>query len=329
MDEVSNDQSDERTSAAVVPVSESESKAAGSDGDGAEVTVARSNDTSTGSKVLGSSTGAKVISSTWKDPLRGTGVAQIRYEFRCKVCQLSSKAPEIYKSLHELIFAHNMSWTSAMGEANLMIRQAGYHISPINIVNMSGHFNRHIKIESPVIAAIAHIGGADGHNTSAPAAVAEVASIIEASPAAMSDIDDYKNLDTLRQRITHQLEKLGQQLDVIDPKTNTKKLDKWALDLYVKVSKEVRASINDLNDMRKSERLMNNVVQTLLDRLTFAIIPQLLSEYSTIVEELYHAKVPPEIVMRIDDRLRRKTAEIIATTARSAVTEVQRQFKLK
>jgi hypothetical protein len=219
-----------------------------------------------------------------------------------------------------------MSWNQAMNEVNTYIKQHGMQLQMLNTMNMSGHFNKHIQIEDPVVAAYDKFD----QNVATPPIPAAVRALVPlVNNAHQSDVDDYRNMDAIRQKITAQLEKLEAQLDVVDPKTNQKKLDKWALELYTKVVKETRACIVDLNDMRKSERLMNSVVQALLDRLTFAIIPQLLSEYTMVVEELDHAQVPKALVDRIDDRLRRKTAEIIANTARAAVTEVQRQFRLR
>ena len=256
------------------------------------------------------------------NPLAGIGVAQLRYEYRCKICQLSSKAPSLYRKIHELVFNDHMSYNAAMNDVNTYIRQHGMSLTLLNIVNVSGHFKKHIQVEEAVATAIRTM-----ENPIVPAVVQAIAPLVQ--KGIQDGLDDFRSLENLRHGITAQLEKLQDQLDVIDPKTNLKRLDKWSLDLYVKVVRETRAVIGDLNEMRRSEKLMNNVVQTLLDRLTFAIIPQLLDEYKLIAEELESCKIPTEIVVRIDERLRRKTAEIIVQTTRAAVMEVQRQFKLK
>jgi hypothetical protein len=255
------------------------------------------------------------------NPLEGMGVVQLRYEYRCKICQLSSKAPTLYRRIHELVYNDHMTYGQAMNEVNTYIKQHGMQLTMLNAVNVTGHFKKHIEVEEAVAVAIRN------EPAYVPPAVAAIAPL--AQKAAQDGLDDFRNLEILRHGITTQLEKLQGQLDIVDPKTNQLKLDKWSLDLYVKVVRETRAVIGDLNEMRRSEKLMNNVVQTLLDRLTFAIIPQLLEEYKLIAEELESCKIPTDIVVRIDERLRRKTAEIIVQTTRAAVTEVQRQFKLR
>lgn len=254
-------------------------------------------------------------------PLNGLGIAQLRYEYRCKICQLSSKAPTLYRKIHEYIFNDQMSYNQAMNEVNTYIKQHGMQLTFLNIVNVTGHFKKHIQVEEAVAAAIV----TQPHEI--PKAVKAMVPLTER--AVQDGLDDFRNLEILRTGITTQLEKLQNQLDVVDPKTNQLKLDKWSLDLYVKVVRETRAVINDLNEMRRSEKLMNNVVQTLLDRLTFAIIPQLLDEYKLIAEELESCRIPTDVIIRIDERLRRKTAEIIVQTTRAAVHEVQRQFRLR
>ena len=258
------------------------------------------------------------------NPLAGIGVVQLRYEYRCKICQLSSKAPSLYRRIHELVYNDHMSYNASMNEINTYIKQHGMQLTMLNIVNVSGHFKKHIQVEEAIAVAI---------NAMEPAAIVP-RSVTEtlaplAAKAVEAGLDDFRHMEQLRNGITTQLEKLQEQLEVVDPKTNIKRLDKWSLDLYVKVVRETRGVINDLNEMRRSEKLMNNVVHTLLDRLTFSIIPQLLEEYKLIAEELENYKIPNEIVVRIDERLRRKTSEIIVQTTRAAVTEVQRQFKLK
>lgn len=261
------------------------------------------------------------------NPLAGMSVAQIRYEYRCKICQLSSKAPTLYRKIHELVYNDRMSYNAAMNEINTYIKQHGMQLTMLNIVNVSGHFKKHIEVESAIAMAIQTMDASPAPPLAPRAAEEALAPL--AAKAVEAGLDDFRHMEKLRNGITIQLEKLQEQLEVIDPKTNTRKLDKWSLDLYIKVVRETRAVVNDLNDMRRSEKLMNNVVQTLLDRLTFSIIPQLLEEYKLIAEELENCKIPTEIVIRIDERLRRKTAEIIVQTTRSAVMEVQRQFKLK
>lgn len=257
------------------------------------------------------------------NPLEGMGIVQLRYEYRCKICQLSSKAPTLYRRIHELVYNDRMSYGQAMNEINTYIKQHGMQLTMLNAVNVTGHFKKHIQVEEAIATSIRQMES----QPPPPPAVQAIAPM--AQRAVQDGLDDFRNLETLRNAITVQLEKLQGQLDVLDPKTNQYKLDKWSLDLYVKVVRETRSIIGDLNEMRRSERLMNNVVQTLLDRLTFAIIPQLLDEYKLIAEELENCKIPSDVVLRIDERLRRKTAEIIVQTTRAAVTEVQREFRLR
>lgn len=254
------------------------------------------------------------------NPLEGMGVVQLRYEYRCKICQLSSKAPTLYRKIHELVYDDHMSYSQAMNEVNTYIKQHGMQLTMLNAVNVTGHFKKHIQVDEAIAIAV-HAAAY------VPPVVAALGPL--AQRAAKDGLDDFNNMETLRHGITAQLEKLQSQLDVVDPKTNQLRLDKWSLDLYVKVVRETRAVITDLNEMRRSEKLMNNVVQSLLDRLTFAIIPQLLEEYKLIAEELESCKIPRDIVIRIDERLRRKTSEIIIQTTRAAVTEIQRQYKLR
>lgn len=250
---------------------------------------------------------------------------QVKYEYRCKICQLSVRAPSLYRRVHELVLKDKASYGQALNEVNTYIKQHGLDIKLLNMVNMSGHFSKHINIAQRVALVVAQ---AQPAAQQLPVPVQQqVTQLVRQTVG--NEVDDFNNLDDIRVRITNQLYKLEGQLEVIDPKDNKVKFDKMALQLYMSLVGEIRACIGDLNKMRQSERLMNTVVQQLLDRMTFAIIPQLLEEYAVITDELRHNRVPDDIIKMVDERLRMKTAQIIAQTARAAVTEIQRQFKLR
>jgi hypothetical protein len=222
------------------------------------------------------------------------------------------------------VLKDRQSYGSALADINAYITQHGLDLKLLNMVNMSGHFGKHISMKQRVALVVTQAQPAPAPLNQQVQAIAPML-----AAAIGTEVDDFRNLEDIRRRITNQMLNLEGQLQVIDPKTNQLRLDKMALSLFVTLTSETRACINDLNKMRQSERLMNTVVQQLLDRMTFAIIPQLLEEYSVIGEELRHHRVEPDVVRMIDERLRTKTAQIIATTARAAVTEVQRQFKLR
>jgi hypothetical protein len=231
--------------------------------------------------------------------------------------------------LHELVLRDKRSYQSAMNEANTYIKQHGLDIALFNMVNMSGHFGKHINIQQQVALAVSRTQMAP---TPPPAGAIQAQQQVTAIAlkSAENDLDDFKNLDDLRKRLTGILYKLEGQLEAQDPKDNNKlKLDRWAVQLYTSLVSEARACISDLNKMRANERLINTVIQQFLDKMTFSIIPQLLEEYEVVIKELRHAGVPEKTVQLIDERLRLKTATIIANTARAAVVEVQRQFKLR
>lgn len=293
------------------------------DSDDQEVAGGESDGTESGPEVLAEPAESKALAVTGA-PASGTDHDVVRFEYRCKICQLSVRLPSLYRRVHELVLRDKMSYTDAMAEVNSYIKQHNLGIKLLNMVNMSGHFSKHINISQRVALAVARSNQAP---SPPPSAVRDVAPL--AIKAAETDVDDFKNLDELRRRLTGVLEKLETQLENKDAATGAMKLDRWNVQLFVSIISEARACVNDLNKMRQSERLMNTVVQQLLERMTFAIIPQLLEEYKVVCDELRHAKVPDKTVDLIDERLRTKTAQIIAQTARAAVVEVQRQFKLR
>lgn len=257
---------------------------------------------------------------------RNLDFTQIRYEFRCKICRLSQEHPELYLQIHEMVLKERLTYTAALQKANHYIEEKQLGIALLNIVNIGSHFRKHIGADQRVAMVIA--------NEIEPPSFAPAPKVAKAMQRMVEEhvgdeVDDFRNLDNIRSRLTTQLDVLETQLNTVDPLTKATRLSHQAVGLYKELIGEIRNCINDLNKMRQSERLIKTVVQQLLDRMTFAIIPQLLDEYTIISEELAHHGTALEVVRNIDERLRTKTAQIIATTARAAVVEVQRTFKLK
>lgn len=252
---------------------------------------------------------------------------RVRWEYRCKICQLAIKLPTIYQKLHDLILKDKRSYNSSVAEVNAYIAQHRLRVHPLNMPNILTHFKKHIGIETQVQLAISRQNMTPVVPTQAQVAQQVLQPTV--IDAVGDEVDDFNNLNELRVRITNVLRRLELQLDVMDPATQQVRLDKFAVQSFVALTAETRACIQDLNKMRQSERLLNTVAQTLLDRLTFAIIPQLMEEYKVVTQELAEQGVSPEIVQRVDFRLRTKMSEIITNTARGAILEIRRQFKLK
>lgn len=254
------------------------------------------------------------------------GFSQLRYEFRCKICRLSQEHPELYIQIHEMVLKERLTYTAALQRANHYIEEHQLGIALLNIVNIGSHFRKHIGADQRVAMVISQ--EIEPPSFSPPPKVAKAMQKMVDEHVG-DEVDDFRNLDNIRSRLTAQLDVLENQLNTVDPVTKATRLSHQAVGLYKELIGEIRNCINDLNKMRQSERLIKTVVQQLLDRMTFAIIPQLLDEYTIIAEELSHHGTPTEIVRNIDERLRTKTAQIIATTARAAVVEIQRTFKLR
>lgn len=252
-----------------------------------------------------------------------------RWEYRCKICQLAIKFPTLYKMLHDLVLKDCMSYNAAVVEVNSYIKQHRLEINTFNMMNILTHFNRHVDIKSARTELI--IAHKSGSTEIAPSAVRPLQKYVDGlvEAKARSEADDYENMDEIRRRVTAVMQKLMDELEEKDQVDGTLRMSKHGMQLFIGLVGETRNCINDLNKMRQSEKLMNTVVQELLDRMTFAIVPQLLSEYRSLSEELRSRGVGQDVIDMADLRLRTKTHEIIVTTARAAISEVQRRFKLR
>lgn len=73
---------------------------------------------------------------------------------------------------------------------------------------------------------------------------------------------------------------------------------------------------------------MNLVIKSLVEKNSYEIVSQLSREYDQIKRDLADAGVAQDVIIRIDQGLRMKLAEVVATTARAAVEQVVRSYKL-
>jgi hypothetical protein len=248
---------------------------------------------------------------------------QAVFQFRCKICNLSKSHSPIYEELHRKVIVEHMKLSSAQEFVNSRLKDSpGFQ--PLNMANLSVHFSRH----APVKARAAYEISRQESSRSAELLpnTSEVVQMIEARVG--TEVDDFKDMAALRTKLQEKLQLVEATIVQEDPSTGNKGVNRLSLQVYTEVIKEVRACINDLNKMRQSERLMSSIVKALVDRMTFNVIPQLMDEYKLVTEAMHDKGVDPIIVKMVDERLRLRLAQIIGETARNAVVDVSREFKI-
>jgi hypothetical protein len=251
----------------------------------------------------------------------------IKFQFRCKICIYLKTNPAIYDMIHNAVLRDHFSYSATIAYINKYLADNDIDLPPLNLVNFSTHFKMHV---SPETAGIIAAKGCDIVTTAIQKANPgnkTLASVAQSIQDSGSEQDDFKNMDDVRKKITQVMEVLHSQLEEVDVDGQLK-LNRVSVELFIRLISEVRACIAELSKMRQSEKLMRMVVQTIIDKVQLSIAPQLIDEFAVIAEELKEIGLDSETITKIDNRLRSRTAHIIATTSRSAVHDVQRKFKL-
>jgi hypothetical protein len=194
---------------------------------------------------------------------------------------------------------------------------------PLNKVNVCKHFNLHAPTKAKTAMALTK--AVSTHAIMGKRTMASPELVKMVTEKVNQDVGDFNDLSSIRDKLLDKLQSLDNHI------TNTGEdgqMDRWAVQLYSTLAAEIRACVVDLNKMRQSERLMKSVVQTLLDKLMLGVTPLLLDEYDVIINALRDKGIDTGFVDMIDERLRTRTAKIMTDTARMAVMEVSKQFKI-
>jgi hypothetical protein len=234
---------------------------------------------------------------------------------------------DLYKELHFHVLEVGSSHNRAMNLVNSRIDTDGLDIVKLNNQNMSVHFSSHIMLTDKTP------GQTGNYLAPGQSKLSEINSEVSGYVEDIvrrkvgNEINDYLNLDYLRAQLMDKLEFLD-QIVTKETEDGKKFVDIETLDRYVSVVKEIRACIIDLNKIRQSKQLMNVIIRSLIEKNTFAIVQQLSKEYDTTKAAMVAAGVPEDVATRLDLSQRIRLAEVVATTARAAVEEVTKAYKL-
>lgn len=251
---------------------------------------------------------------------------QVVFEFRCKICKMANTHPELYKDLHSQILEVGSSMNRAMNYINARIDNEQIPLAKLNNQNMGVHFSSHITIPDRVNSELSKLTVASNPTLTSvnPAIGYEIEDMVRRRVG--NDVNDYLNLDQLRSQMMEKLEILDEVVTV--EKDDKKLIDFDALTQYTSLIKEIRATIVDLNKIRSSKQLMNMVIKSLVEKQTFQVVRELSREYDQVKQDLLAAGVDQAVVVRVDQQMRVRLAEIVATTARSVIDDVSKAYKL-
>jgi hypothetical protein len=259
-------------------------------------------------------------------PKVSSELAPLLFEYRCKICQMARSCPDIFKDLHTQVLEVGSSLNRAMNFINARIDQEQIPIPKLNNQNMAVHFASHISLPERVNVELSK----NGYQTQ-PALKdvnPEMGYFIEdmVRRKVGNEVNDYLNLDSLRARMDEKLELLD---TIIEKDVNgTKVIDVPALQIYSKLVSEIRACIVDLNKIRQGKQLMNTIIQSLIEKYVFEVARQLTKEYDQVQKDLVENGLSDTEAIKITQNLKMQAATIVAQTARNAVADVLRAYKL-
>jgi hypothetical protein len=248
------------------------------------------------------------------------------YEYRCKICKLAEDDAELFKELHAYVLDAGMSHSRAMGIINGKIEKEYQYLSKLNAQNMSTHFSTHVSIVDRVNTELSKVAGTSLSTVSTNANMA-VEDMIRRKVG--NEVSDYLNLDHLRTQITDKLAMIDTAINTRYEASDGKSVDLEYISTYARLAGEIRGCINDLNKIRQSRQLMSTVIKSLLERYTFDVAKQITREYDSVQKDLIKLGLDEGDAVRVVQGLKVSAAQIVAQTARAAVEDVLKTYKLQ
>jgi len=282
---------------------------------------------------------------------KSVGVDALIFEHRCKICQLSKEAPDLFKELHELILVQSWLRSRAMNVINTKIREEGRPLKILNSVNMTMHFNKHVQLDERVATAV---NKAESQTPEvsvvprrprladiAPEAAGAVEQMLDQKVG--SELQDYSNLNDLIEIAREKLSLLDQHIEVetsigpdgqpqigSDGKPIVRKgLSLEALQVYTKLISELRNCIVDLNKVRRSGSLMLLAMRSLAEKFSRSSSIQMIAEFEAVATLCRKHNIPESEIMHAVEGLKMRTVDILIDNARIAIDEVMAQYKIK
>jgi hypothetical protein len=214
-----------------------------------------------------------------------------------------------------------------MNVMNDRIDKQVLNISKLNNQNMSVHFNSHISLAERMTteAAKAVASGNPALKDINPEVGMFVEDMVRRKLG--NDVNDYLNLDRIRSMLTEKLELLDGMVARTELNGDVK-VDYDAMPHYVAIVREIRKCVTDVNKIRQSKQLVSLVIKSLVEKNTIDIVRQMAREHDQVMKDLLAAGVAESIVNDTKLKLGMRLAEVVAVTARNAVSDVMRSYRL-
>jgi hypothetical protein len=234
---------------------------------------------------------------------------------------------DLFKELHQLVLESNLSQTRAMMIINDHIEKRNLQIAKLNNQNMVTHFSNHISLSDRMANEVLKTTA-----TKDQALVdvdPEVGEYVEDMVRRKlgNDVNDYLQLDRIRAMLMEKLEVLDGVVIESELDGSTK-VDYEAMPHYVTMIREIRKCIVDVNKIRQSKQLISLIIKSLVEKNTLDIVRQMAREHEQIMKDLLDDGVPDTVVQKTRMKLGMRLAEVVAVTARNAVTDIMRSYKL-
>lgn len=249
----------------------------------------------------------------------------------CKLCKIGLQDPNLLKKVHHLRFKKNLDLRSLETEVNKLIAVSDNEeinsIGSISYVAVQNHLAEHtsrlLRTRYKAQCAIAKASFDRMNNTLT-------------NPEVEAEIKKYeKDAIDLFDGLTKLYLTLNKRFEDFDADQGHRvKLgelpgEKGNLEGYAVLSRELRASLAELNKMKQDEQLKKNIIHFTMKQYTYAIIEHIMRELDNLKQSLHAHIKNDETVSNVVEMVKNNLATNLSKSANDVVRKVEVQFNVK
>lgn len=248
-----------------------------------------------------------------------------KFEIRCKLCRLGKTHPDILKQVYDWRFGEDMPLETICPKLNTLLDEKGIlagenngdgnKIKPFNATNLWKHFNEHLSSKQQL-----HYIRQTLVRT--PALLEPVDPVTEGQSRELQK----KKLD-LFEKLVMLYEDLKMKYDEYDYE-NDGLINNANVNSYLKIAQELRHCLESLDKMRQQERLINAVIDFVLQNYISTAVGNLMGTLMEVREEMEKFFGDPSMADGMSKRFQDSFSKSLQTSTTRVLKDVKSEFGL-
>lgn len=253
-------------------------------------------------------------------------IMNIKFHALCKICKLYDQAPRLFENVHTMVLEQKTTFADALrvinGRISILNKNSDKKkkIVPLNMVNMSNHFRKHVPVkEATAIAIRRHVV------TPKPVYPEEYELLTSVQKkldtAVVQKMDDYAAIKSIA-------DSLMARFYQIDDEIGEAQLPWDKLEKYKNLAREAAMIRTKLVELRQSEALIEVVIMKLMDTFMEGTLTDVFDLLKGFRLQLVDGGFEGSQATELEVSLRKTIGDFLKKNARASLGAIRAEFKL-